>query len=162
MASILWLSAFFIVQLSHPCVTTGKIIALTIWTFVGKVTSLLFNTLSRFVIAFLLRSKHLLISSGLSLPSTVILKHKKIKSVTVSILYSIYLPWSDGTGCHDLHFLKLSFKSVRDSFSGQVTTVTPLAWQRNKAILFYFTQNFVFEIQFGMGAQRPSFLHQCY
>ena len=61
-ASILWCSAFFIVQLSHPYITTGKTIALTIWTFVSKVMSLLFNILSRFVIAFLARSKHLLIS----------------------------------------------------------------------------------------------------
>ena len=61
-ASILWCSAFFIVQLSHPYVTTGKTIALTRWTFVGKVISLLFNMLSRLVITFLPRSKHLLIS----------------------------------------------------------------------------------------------------
>ena len=60
-ASILWLSAFFMVQLSHPYMTTGKTIALTILAFVGKVMSLLFNTLSRFVIAFLQRRKHLLI-----------------------------------------------------------------------------------------------------
>ena len=60
-ASILWFSAFFIVQLSHPYMTTGKTIALTRWTFVGKVMSLLFNMLSRFVIVFLPRSKHLLI-----------------------------------------------------------------------------------------------------
>ena len=60
-ASILQHSAFFIDQLSHPYMTTGKMIALTRWTFVGKVTSLLFNMLSRFVIAFLSRSKHLLI-----------------------------------------------------------------------------------------------------
>ena len=61
-ASILWCSAFFMVQLSHPYMSTGKNISLTIWTFVGKLMSLLFNTLSRFVIAFLPRSKHLLIS----------------------------------------------------------------------------------------------------
>ena len=61
-ASILWCSAFFIVQLLHPYMTTGKTIALTRWTFVGKVTSLLFNMLSRLVITFLPRSKHLLIS----------------------------------------------------------------------------------------------------
>jgi len=83
-ASILWCSAFFIVQLSHPYMTTGKIIALTRWTFVGKVMSLLFNMLSRLVIAFLPWSKHLLIS-WLS-PSAVILEPKKIKSVTVSIV----------------------------------------------------------------------------
>ena len=70
-ASILWCSAFFIVQLSHPYMTTGKTIALTRWTFVGKVMSLLFNMLSRLVKAFLPRSKHLLIS-WLQSPSTVI------------------------------------------------------------------------------------------
>ena len=61
-ASILWLSAFFTVQLSHPYMTTGKTISLTRWTFVGKVMSLLFNMLPRLIIAFLSRSKHLLIS----------------------------------------------------------------------------------------------------
>ena len=71
------------VQLSHPYMTTGKTVALTIWTFAGKVISLLFSTLSRLDIAFLLRSKHLLISWLQSL-STVILEPKKIKSVTAS------------------------------------------------------------------------------
>ena len=80
-ASVLWRSAFFMVQLSHPYVSTGKIIVLTVWTFVSKVMSLLFNMLSRFVIAFLPRSKCLLIS-WLQSPSTVILETKKIKSVT--------------------------------------------------------------------------------
>ena len=83
-ASILWCSAFFMVQLSHPYMTTGKTIALTIWTFVGKVMSLLFNMQFRFVIAFLPGSKHLLIS-WLQSPSAVILEPKEIKSVTVSI-----------------------------------------------------------------------------
>ena len=82
-ASILWCSAFFMVQLSHPYMTTRKTISLTRWTFDSKVMSLLFNMLSRFVIAFLPRSKHLLIS-WLQSPSTVILEPKKIKSVTVS------------------------------------------------------------------------------
>ena len=72
-ASILWRSAFFIVQLSHPYMTTGKSIALTRWSFVGKVISLLFNMLPRLVIAFLPRSKHLLIS-WLQSPSAVILE----------------------------------------------------------------------------------------
>ena len=84
-ASILLCSAFFIVQLSHPYMTTGKTKALTRWTFVGKVMSLLFNMLSRFVIAFLPRSKCLLISC-LQSPSAVILKPPKIKSVPVSIV----------------------------------------------------------------------------
>ena len=76
---------FFGAQLSHPYMTTGKTIALTIWTFASKAMSLLLNTLSRFVIVFLPRSKHLLIS-WLQLPSAVILKPRKIKSVTVSIV----------------------------------------------------------------------------
>ena len=82
-ASILQYSAFFIVQLSHPYVTTGKTIALTRRTFVGKVMSLLFNMLSRLVIAFLPRSKHILIS-WLQSPSAVILEPPKMMSVTVS------------------------------------------------------------------------------
>ena len=82
-ASILLHSAFFIVQLSHPYMTTGKTIALTRQIFVGKVMSLLFNKLSRLVIAFLPRSKHLLIS-WLQSPSAVILEPPKIKSDTVS------------------------------------------------------------------------------
>src|SRR5574338_386964 len=82
-ASILRLSAFFIVQLSHPYMTTGKTIALTRQTFVDKVMSLLYNMLSRLVITFLPRSKRLLIS-WLQSPSAVILKPPKIKSATVS------------------------------------------------------------------------------
>ena len=85
-ASILRHSAFFIVQLSHPYMITGKTIALTRWTFVSKVVSLLFNMLSRLVIVFLPRSKCLLISWLQSL-SAVILEPKKIKSVTVSTVY---------------------------------------------------------------------------
>ena len=82
-ASILWNSAFFIVQLSDPYMTTGKMIALTRWSFVGQVMSLLFNTLSRLVKTFLPRSKCLLISWQQS-PSAVILEPPKIKSATVS------------------------------------------------------------------------------
>ena len=82
--SVLWRSAFFIVQLSHPYMTTGKSIALTRWTFVFKVMSLLFNLLSRLVIAFLSRSKHLLISWRQS-PSAVILEPPKRK-----VLYNYY------------------------------------------------------------------------
>jgi len=80
-------SAFFMVQLSHPYLATGKIITLTRCTFVGKVMFLIFNMLSRLVIAFLPRSKHLLIS-WLQPPSAVILEPKKIKSVTVLIVSS--------------------------------------------------------------------------
>ena len=81
--SILGCSAFFIVQLLHPHMTTGKTIALTRWTFIGKVMSLLFNMMSRLVITFLPRSKRLLIP-WLQSPSAVILEPKKIKSATVS------------------------------------------------------------------------------
>ena len=89
-ASILRCSAFFTVQLSHPCMTTGKTIALTRWTFVGKVISLLFSMLSRLVITFLPRSKRLLISWLQSL-SAVILEPPKIKSDSFHC-FSFYLP----------------------------------------------------------------------
>ena len=89
-AYIIWCSAFFMVQLSHWYMATGKTIALTVWTFVGKVISLLFNTLSRFVIALLPKSKRLFIS-WLQTPSAVILEPKKIKSVTF-YFFPIYLP----------------------------------------------------------------------
>ena len=84
-ASILQCSAFLMIQLSHPYMTTGKTIALTVWTFVKKIMSLLFNMLSRFVTAFLLKSKHLLIS-WLQSPSAMILEPMEKKSVTVSIV----------------------------------------------------------------------------
>ena len=92
-ASILWRSAFFTVRLSHPYMTTGKTIALARWTFVGKVTSLLFNMPSRIAIAFLPRSKRLLIS-WLQSPSAVILEPKKIKSLTVSMFpHLFHMKW---------------------------------------------------------------------
>ena len=106
-ASILCRSAFFIVQHSHPYMTTGKTIALTRWTFVGKVMSLLWNMLSRLVITFLPRSKCLLIS-WLQSPSAQILQPPKIKSVTVSIV-SPFICHGDGTRCHDLSFLNVEF-----------------------------------------------------
>ena len=96
-ASILRHSAFFIVQLSHPYMTTGKAIALTRHTFVGKIMSLLFNMLSVLVITFLPRTKHLLIS-WLQSPSAVILE-PKIKSLTVSVV--------SPSICHDLNFLNV-------------------------------------------------------
>ena len=105
-ASILQHSAFYMVQFRQTCVTTGKTIALTRRTCDGKVMSLLLNMLSRLVITFLPRSKRLLIS-WLQSPSAVILEPKKIKSLTVSIFFPICLPWSDGTRCHDLHFLNV-------------------------------------------------------
>ena len=114
-ASILQCSAFFMVQLSQQYMTTGKTIALTRWTFVDKVMSLLFNTLSRFVIAFLSRSKHILIS-WLQSSSAVILQPKKIKYVTVSIVppsichkWWDQMPWSSLFECWVLsqHFTLL-------------------------------------------------------
>ena len=108
-ASILRCSAFFMVQLSHPYMTTGKTIALTRWTFVDKVMSLLFNTLSRLVITFLPRSKHLLIS-WLQSPSVVILESKKIKSDTVSTVSPSISHEGMGPDAMILVFWMLSFK----------------------------------------------------
>ena len=105
-ASILRHSAFFMVQFSHSYVTTEKTIALYIEIFVGKVTSLLFNTLSRLVIAFLPRRKRLLIS-WLQSPSAVILEPQKNKIWHCFYSLPIYLPWSDGTRCYDLCFLNV-------------------------------------------------------
>ena len=99
---------FFMVQLSHPYVTSGKTIALTRRTFVSKVMSLLFNMLSRLIKAFFPRGKHLLIS-WLQSPSAVILKPKNI--VCHCSMFPIYLPWSDGTGWHDLSFLNVEFSA---------------------------------------------------
>ena len=108
-ASIFQCSAFFTVQLSHPYTTTGKNIALTRWTFVGKVMSLLFNMLSRWVITFLPRSKHLLIS-WLQSPSAMILKPKKIKSDTVSTVSPSISHEVMGPDAMILVFWMLSFK----------------------------------------------------
>ena len=94
---------------SHIHMTTGKTIALPRWTFVGKVIFLLPNILSRLVIAFLLMSKHLLIS-WLQSQSVVILEPKKIKSSHYFHCFPIYLSCSDGTRCHDLHFEHYVFK----------------------------------------------------
>ena len=114
--SVLWHSVFFMVQLSHLYITTGKIIALTIQTFVDKVMSLIFNTLSRVVIAFLPRSKCLFIS-WLGSPSAVILEPKKISlSLHCFRCFPIYFaPWSDGAECHDLSVLNVA-SSVTQSY----------------------------------------------
>ena len=104
--SILRHSAFLMVQLAHSYMSTGKTITLTRWTFVSKVMSLLLNILSMLVIAFLPRSKCLLIL-WLPSPSAVILEPKKIKSVTVSIV-SPSICWRDGARCHDLSFFNNS------------------------------------------------------
>ena len=103
-APILQHSSFFIVQLSHPYMTNGKAIALTRRTFIGKVMSLLFNMLSRLVITFLPRSKH----HGCNHHLQWLLEPPRNK---VSHCFPIYLPWSDGTGCHDLSFLNVELLS---------------------------------------------------
>ena len=108
-ASILWSSAFFTVQLSQPYMTTGKTIALTRQTFVGKVMSLLFNMLSRLVITFLPRSECLLIS-WLQSPSAVILEHRKIKSATISTVSPSVSHEVMGPDAMILVFWMLSFK----------------------------------------------------
>ena len=108
-ASILWCSAFFIVQLSHPYMTIGKTIALTRRAFAGKVMSLLFNMLFRLVITFLPRSKHLLIS-WLQSPSAVILEPPKIKSFTVCIVFPSICHEVMGPGDMIFIFWMLSFK----------------------------------------------------
>ena len=107
-ASILLHSAFFIVRLSHPYMTTGKTIALTRWNFAIKVMSLLFNMLSRLLITFLPKSKRLLIS-WLQLPFAMMLESIKNKVCHRCHCFPIYLPWSDGTRCHDLSFLNVEF-----------------------------------------------------
>ena len=104
-ASILWHSAFFMVQLSHPYMTPGKTIALTTQICVGKVMSLLFNKPSKMIITFLPRSKCLLIS-WLQSASAVILEAPKIVCHCFHC-FPVYLPWSGGTGCGDLSFLNV-------------------------------------------------------
>ena len=101
-ASILRYSAFFIVQLSHPYMTIGKIIALTRWTFVGKVMSLLFNMLSRLVITFLQGARKTSYMAAVTISSDFGAQENK-----VSHYFPIYLPLSDGTGCHDPSFLNV-------------------------------------------------------
>ena len=115
-ATILWCSAFFTVQLSHPYMTIGQTIALTRWNFVGKVMSLLLNMLSRLVITFLPRSKRLLIS-WLKSPSAVILKPPKIKSDTVSIVSPSISHEVMGPDAMILVFWMLNFKQTFSLFS---------------------------------------------
>ena len=115
-ASVLWCSVFFSVQLSHPYLTTGKTIALTRWTFVSKVISLLFNMLSRFVIVYLPRSKGLLIS-WLQSPSAVILESEKIKSAIASTFPPSICYEGMGLVAMILVFWMLNFKPAFSLFS---------------------------------------------
>ena len=107
-ASIVQWSTFFIVRLSHSYMTTGKTVALTMWTFVGKIMSLLLNMLFRLVITFLPRSNCGLVS-WLQSPSAVVFGAQEKKLCHCFHCFPIYLPWSDGTGCHDLSFLNVEF-----------------------------------------------------
>ena len=126
-ASILQHSAFFIVQLSHPYMTTGKTIALIRWTFVGKVISLLFNMLSRLVITFLPRSKCLL-KSWLQFPSAVILEPSKNKVSHSFHCFPLYLPWSDEPEIKltSAGSSKKQESSRKTSISALPTTLKPL------------------------------------
>ena len=108
-ASILWDSDFFIVQLSCPNTTTGKTIALTRWTFVGKIMSLHFNILSMFIIAFLPKSKRLLMSWLQSVTICSDFGAPQNEVCHCAQCFPIYLPWSDGTRCHNLSFLNVEF-----------------------------------------------------
>ena len=99
------------VQLSHPYMTTGKTVALTIWTFLGKVMCLLFHMLCRFAIVFLLRSKHCLIL-WLQTLSSVILEPRKNKICHCFHFFPFCLPWSDGTGISSTGFISWHFPSI--------------------------------------------------
>ena len=106
-ASIFWCSAFFMVQLSYPYMTTEKPIALTRWTFVGKVMFLLYNILFSFVLAFLPRNKSFNFVAVVIVCSDFGAQESKV--CHCFHFSPIYLPWSDGTGCHDLSFLNAEF-----------------------------------------------------
>ena len=146
------------IQLSHPHLTTGKTIALTIWTFLSKVMSLLSNMLSRLVITFLPRSKRLLIS-WLQSPSTEILESRKIKVSHGIHCFPIYLPWSDGTGCPDLCFLnvwvlsRLFHSPLSPFLRGSVVSLffLPLGYHLHIWTYWYFYQQSWFQLvsQFG-------------
>ena len=114
-ATVFWCSTFFMDQLSYPCMTTGKIIALTVWTFVSKVLSLFLNTVSRFVIAFLPRNK---VSFNFM---TAVIVHSNFgvqenKVCHCFYFFPFYLPRHDGIGFHDLRFLMLSFEPAFSLF----------------------------------------------
>ena len=108
--SILWCSALFMVQLTHPYKTTEKTIALTIQIFVSKEMPLLFNMPSKFIITFLPRSKHLNFTTALTVHSDLGAQENKISHC--SHFLPCYLPWCDGTGCHDLSVLNVEFQTT--------------------------------------------------
>ena len=142
-ASNLWCSSFFRVQFLHPYTTTGKTIALTRQTFEGKVMSLLFNILSRLLIAFLPRSKHILIS-WLQSPSAVILEPKN-KVCHSFVCFPIYLPGSDWTRCHDVSFLNVeptfslfSFTFIKRLFSSfSLSAIRVMSSAYLRLLIFY-------------------------
>ena len=151
-ASILQCSTFFMVHLSHPYMTTGKTIALTIQTFVGKVMSLLFNTLFRFVLSFFPRNKSLNFMAAVTIHSDSGAQENKI--CHCCLFFPIYLPWSDGTRCWDLHFLNVEFLSQLShsplSLSSRdlvVLCFLPLKWYHLHILGFlYFSQQSWFQL----------------
>ena len=143
-ASILWCSAFFMIQLSHPYMTTGKPIYLTIWTFVGKLTSLLFNMLSRFITAFLLRSKHLLIS-WLKSPAAVNFADQENKVCHYFYFLPIYLNELIGLNVMIFIFWMLSLKPaflpssftfINRLFSSSSLSAVRVVWSYLKLLIF--------------------------
>ena len=133
-ASILPCSAFFIFQLSHPYMTTGKTIALTRQNFVDKVISLLFNMLSRLAITFFARSKRLLIL-WLQTPCATMLEPKKNKVSHCFHYFPIYLPWSDGTRCHGLRLLNVEFQASFITLHKWYHTVFIFVWLISLSII---------------------------
>ena len=139
---------------SHPYITSGKTIALAIQTFVGKMMSLLFNMLSMFVIDFLPRGNHFLIS-WLQSPSAVILEHSKVKSATVSNHFPIYLLWSDGPKFHDSCFLNIEFKPtfsllsftfIKRLFSSSLLSAIRVVSSAHLRLLIVFAGNLDFSL----------------
>ena len=139
-------------SISHPYMTTGKTIALTIQTFVGKVMSLLFNTLFRFVLSFFPRNKSLNFMAAVTIHSDSGAQENKI--CHCCLFFPIYLPWSDGTRCWDLHFLNVEFLSQLShsplSLSSRdlvVLCFLPLKWYHLHILGFlYFSQQSWFQL----------------
>ena len=154
-ASILMPSDFFKVQLSHLYMTTEETIALTMWTFVGKVVSLLCNTLSRFVIAFLPKSKCLWIS-WLQSPCTVILEPKK-DNFSLLPLFPFYLSLGERTGCNNLHFWMLSFKPAFSLFS--FTLIKRLSSSSSLSTVRAVSSAYLRLLIFVLGVLIPAWIH---
>ena len=144
-APILKCLAFFIVQLSSPHMTTGKAIALTRWTFVDKVLSLLFNMLSRLVITFLSRSKHLNFMAAITIYSDFGAPKNKVSHCRHC--FPFYLPLNDGTRCHDLSFLNVDFKPTFSLSSFSFFFSFFLFFSRKKNLYLHWVELFFQEIK---------------